>query len=77
MNGDLESLIEQKATAVLIAPVNEWSDKNGNLSPEEITYKNRSNVWWHCSKCGNEYQAVVYARANGRICPFCIALVRL
>jgi len=54
--------------------VNEWSDKNGNLSPEEITYKNRSNVWWHCSKCGNEYQAVVYARANGRICPFCIAL---
>ncbi len=54
--------------------LNEWSDKNGNLSPEKITYKNRSNVWWHCSKCGNEYQAVVYARANGRICPFCIAL---
>ncbi len=53
--------------------INEWSDKNENLSPDEITYKNRSNVWWLCSKCGNEYQAVVYARANGRICPFCIA----
>ena len=53
--------------------VNEWSDKNENLSPEEITYKNRSNVWWHCSKCENEYQAVVYARASGRVCPFCIA----
>lgn len=53
--------------------VNEWSDMNKNLSPEEITYKNRSNVWWHCNECGNEYQAVVYARANGRICPFCIA----
>ena len=53
--------------------ISEWSDKNENLSPEEITYKNRTNVWWHCSKCGNDYQAVVYARANGRICPFCIA----
>ena len=53
--------------------VSEWSDKNKGLSPETITYKNRTNVWWHCSKCGNEYQAVVYARAKGRICPFCIA----
>lgn len=49
----------------------EWSDKN--LSPETITYKNRSNVWWHCKRCGNDYQAVVYARANGRICLFCVA----
>lgn len=55
--------------------LNEWSDNNKNLSPKEITFKNRSNVWWHCSKCGNEYQAVVFARANGRVCPFCIAKV--
>lgn len=53
--------------------VNEWSAKNTSLSPDAITFKNRTNVWWHCSKCGNEYLAVVYARANGRICPFCIA----
>jgi DNA-directed RNA polymerase subunit RPC12/RpoP len=53
--------------------VSEWSVKNKGLSPETITYKNRTNVWWQCSKCGNEYQAVVYARAKGRICPFCIA----
>lgn len=53
--------------------LSEWSDKNKGISPETITYKNRSNVWWRCSKCGNDYQAVVYARANGRICPFCIA----
>ena len=52
--------------------LSEWSDKN-ELSPDSITYKNRSNVWWHCSKCGNDYQAVVYAKANGRVCPFCIA----
>ena len=53
--------------------VSEWSDKNRGISPETITYKNLTNVWWHCRKCGNEYQAVVYARAKGRICPFCIA----
>ncbi len=59
--------------------VAEWSEKNVGLSPDTITYKNRTNVWWHCSKCGNDYQAVVYARANGRICPFCVAkeLLRL
>lgn len=51
----------------------EWSPKNKGLSPETITYRNRSNVWWRCSKCGNDYQAVVYARANGRVCPFCVA----
>lgn len=51
----------------------EWSDKNKTLSPERITYMNRSKVWWHCSRCGNDYQAVVYSRANGRMCPFCVA----
>ena len=53
--------------------ISEWSDKNKDIFPEAITCKNRSNVWWNCKKCGNEYQAVVYARANGRICPFCVA----
>ena len=55
------------------ALIPEWSEKNTNISPDSITYKNRTNVWWRCSKCGNEYMAVVYARANGRGCPFCIA----
>ena len=53
--------------------ISEWSEKNKTLAPDTITYKNRSNVWWHCSYCGHDYQAVVYARANGLICPFCIA----
>lgn len=52
--------------------ISEWSDKN-NISPDSITYKNRTNVWWHCSNCGSDYQAVVYAKANGRVCPFCVA----
>ena len=51
----------------------EWSEKNIDISPETITYMNRSNVWWHCRKCRNDYQAVVFARANGRICPYCLS----
>jgi hypothetical protein len=84
-------LIEQKATAVLIVPVNgcgkvlmtllqlilSWSTSGQTRiqasfliqSPIKIA----PNVWWHCNRCGNDYQAVIYARANGRICPFCIA----
>lgn len=53
--------------------ISEWSYKNTTLSPDTITCKSRINVWWHCSKCGNEYQAVVYSKVNGRNCPFCVA----
>lgn len=51
--------------------VSEWSDKNTKISPTNITAKNTSNVWWHCSKCGNDYKAVVSARVNGLVCPYC------
>ncbi len=51
----------------------EWSPKNKSLSPETITYMNRSRVWWHCSKCGCDYQAGVYTRAKGGVCPYCVA----
>ena len=54
----------------------EWSYKNENLIPTVITAKNTTNVWWLCSKCGNEYKAVVSARANGLTCPFCVAIER-
>ena len=37
--------------------ISEWSDKNKDITPESITCKNRSNVWWNCKRCGNEYQA--------------------
>lgn len=48
----------------------EWSDKNP-FAPDTVNDKSRKNVWWHCSKCGNEYQAVIYSRVNGLMCPVC------
>ena len=53
--------------------LSEWSNKNVCITPDSITYKNRSKVWWHCNKCGNDYQAVVYTKVKGRICPYCVA----
>ena len=32
----------------------EWSEKNLPLKPDEVNAKSRKNVWWRCSKCGNE-----------------------
>lgn len=34
-----------------------WSDKNGDLKPEDIRYGYKKQVWWKCKQCGNEYLA--------------------
>lgn len=53
----------------------EWSKKNTSISPDNVTAKNSTNVWWRCQKCGNTYQAVIKAKANGRhSCPYCAAI---
>ena len=33
--------------------------------------KSRKNVWWRCSKCGNEWKSVINARVKGTVCPVC------
>ena len=36
----------------------EWDyDKNGALTPDQITPGRNSKVWWRCSKCGHSYAA--------------------
>ena len=49
----------------------EWSDKNGDLKPDQINEKSTKNVWWTCKKCGNVWKGVVKSRVNGRKCPVC------
>lgn len=50
----------------------QWnSAKNGELSPEDVTYGSQKMVWWRCAQ-GHEWQSPPYARIgkeNG--CPFC------
>ena len=62
---DLETKNKKVAT--------EWNyDKNAILTPRNIIFSSNKKVWWHCSKCGYEWQASVYNRTiKGMGCPVC------
>ena len=46
-------------------------EKNGSLTPAEVTYGSRQRVWWRCER-GHEWQAMVYSVvADGCGCPYC------
>lgn len=45
-------------------------DKNGSLTPRQITAGSSKKVWWLCRK-GHEWQATVANRAQGTGCPIC------
>jgi len=44
--------------------------KNGNLTPYDVTYGSRINVWWRCEK-GHEWEAEINNRNHGNGCPYC------
>ena len=49
----------------------EWHPtKNGELTPEDISYGSKQNIWWQCEK-GHEWQATIYSRNAGCGCPYC------
>lgn len=45
-------------------------DKNGALTPQDVTTSSNKCVWWICEK-GHEWNAMVYDRTNGCGCPIC------
>lgn len=50
----------------------EWHPtKNGELTPEKVVSKANKKVWWKCSTCDHEWQAIITKRANGQGCPLC------
>ncbi|MBE5969708.1 MAG: hypothetical protein E7242_05690 [Lachnospiraceae bacterium] len=50
----------------------EWNyDKNKDISPKEFKEFSNKTVWWKCSKCNSEWQALISSRTNGTGCPFC------
>ena len=49
----------------------EWNyEKNGDLSPTEVTIHSNKKVWWKCSK-GHEWKIAINNRSNGNGCPYC------
>ncbi len=51
--------------------LDEWNfDKNGQLSPWQVSYGSDKKVWWICQTCGYEWKAVVSSRKKCG-CPKC------
>lgn len=50
--------------------IHEWSEKNGALTAEDITYGSNKLVWWK-GECGHEWQASPKSRSQGEGCPIC------
>lgn len=50
----------------------EWHpDKNGDLTPYDITSGRFKPVWWLCPKCNHEWRASPNLRKHGIGCPCC------
>ena len=51
----------------------EWDyEKNGSLTPSDVSYHSRKKVWWICKSCGYNWSATIDNRAKGRGCPNCL-----
>ena len=51
--------------------VAEWHPTlNGNLKPENVSFKSNKKIWWKCAK-GHEWTDSCNHRASGRNCPYC------
>jgi hypothetical protein len=45
-------------------------EKNGDLTPYDVTVGSQKKVWWVCEK-GHEWIAVISNRSVGKGCPYC------
>lgn len=49
-------------------------EKNGSLTPQDVTFSSPKGVWWRCSR-GHTFRASVYSRNIQHTgCPYCINL---
>lgn len=47
------------------------AEKNGGLTPREVSYGSSARkVWWRCER-GHSWQASPYSRTSGSGCPYC------
>lgn len=45
--------------------------RNGDLNAERLRPWSKRRVWWQCSACGHEWEALVMNRHQGNGCPRC------
>ncbi|OUN99619.1 hypothetical protein B5F98_00095 [Pseudoflavonifractor sp. An44] len=50
----------------------EWSEQNGDFTPDQVKEHAKDKVWWKCSACGYQWKASVISRVTGGQCPACV-----
>lgn len=51
--------------------LSQWHpDKNGHLTPSDVTAKSGQKAWWLCPE-GHTFEALISNRSNGSGCPMC------
>lgn len=50
--------------------VSEWSERNGDMRPSDVTIGSHKKAWW-IGSCGHEWEAIIKNRVNGSGCPYC------
>jgi very-short-patch-repair endonuclease len=54
----------------------EWHpNKNGNLTPDDVTAGSTRKVYWKCSKCSYPWPSTITNRKHGNGCPKCAGKV--
>ena len=43
----------------------EWNYEKNTDNPQNYLPYSHKKVWWKCSKCGNEWEAIISSRMNG------------
>ena len=49
----------------------EWNTAKNELQPNSVTHGSHKKVWWKCTACAYEWEAIVNSRSNGNGCPAC------
>lgn len=68
-NNALPVWCEQNSRANLLF---EWNGEKNKYPPEHYTFGSHAKVWWKCSECRHEWEAVIKSRTTlGNGCPNC------
>ena len=52
--------------------ISEWDkERNGSLTPGDVTAGSGKRIWWTCGTCGHSWQATVRGRIKSKGCPVC------
>jgi len=55
----------------------QWhTSKNGDLTPDDVSYGSEKEVWWKCDKYDDhEWESRIYSRNQGHGCPSCATMM--